>query len=240
MPLEIEYVNGMSTIVRNAGMRDLVVGPVDVADLRSSSGSRRPPAPATAASNGTIVTSGVKNIASRNSTPVTTLASAGPGALGDAGRRLDVRRVATRRDAAPPAGRGERVDQQDLAESAAACPSSSSRSRLVADADHRAHGVEEVGEHQREDEQQRQQRRRPRPKRAEQREVAEQRAGRASRRPCRAARARSSSSRSGWTCPADERRADVGDRLHDDRQDRRDDDADQDRAPDLAHDQHAA
>ena len=105
----------------------------------------------TAASFGMIATSGAKNVASRNSSAGDHAGQAGAGALADARGGLDVGGVAGDAGRAT-GGRGERVDDQDplgvrrdavLVEQAG----------LGADGGHRAHGVEEVGEHQREDEQ---------------------------------------------------------------------------------------
>ena len=141
----------------------------------------------TAASLGTIATSGAKNVASRNSTPVTTLARPvrAPSATPEA--RLDVGRVAG--DAGgTTGGRGERVDDQDplgvrgvavLVEEVG----------LRADGGHRAEGVEEVGEQQREDEQRGRDDAGVLPG-AEQAELAEQREVGLGARSCRATRAR--------------------------------------------------
>ena len=188
-----------------------------------------------AASDGTTWTSGLKNIATRNSTPVTTLARPvrAPSATPDGA--LDVGRV--RRDAARATGRGgQRVDQQHrlrlgqvavLVEQAA----------LGADGGDRADGVEEVGDHDREDDEQRGEDADPL-EAAEQREVADQReVGRADdavgqRRHLQRPAAR-------VDAVGGEGRADVGDRLDDDREHGGRDDPDEQRTLDLADDEHA-
>src|SRR4051812_35711558 len=106
-----------------------------------------------AASNGTTDTSGVKNMATTKSPPVTTLASPVRAPSPTPRRGLDVGGVGRRRRGAA-GDRGQRVDQQDTLR-----PRQLSllveQPRLRPDADDRAHRVEEVGQHQREDEEQR-------------------------------------------------------------------------------------
>ena len=188
-----------------------------------------------AASDGTIWTSGVKNMATRNSRPVDDAGQAGAGAVGDAGGALDVGRV--RRDAARAAGRrGEGVDQQDRLR-LGQVPVLVEQAALGTDGGHGADGVEEVGDHDREDDEQRGDDADPL-EAAEQREVADSErsglpttlsgsCGTCSAQPC------------AFTAPSvAEPRADVGDRLDDDREDRGGDDADQQRALHLADDEH--
>ena len=73
MPLAIEYVNGMTANVRNAG----IATPRSAQSMATTLRAMRKPTTTMAgatASNGTTLTSGVRNMAARNSTPVTTLA----------------------------------------------------------------------------------------------------------------------------------------------------------------------
>ena len=104
-----------------------------------------------AASNGTTSTSGVRNTASRNRKPVTTLAAPVRAPLADAGGRFDVRRVGRRRRG-PTRHGSERVDEQHPLH-ARQLALAVEQSGLRADPDDGAHGVEEVGEHEGEDQQ---------------------------------------------------------------------------------------
>ena len=87
MPLAIEYVNGMTTIVRNAGSAtvkssksiSLICAIISTPTITSAGA---------AASTGTASYSGVKNIAMRNSTPVTTFADVQRMVSGRAGDAL--------------------------------------------------------------------------------------------------------------------------------------------------------
>ena len=108
----------------------------------------------TAASYGMIATSGARRMASEEQQTGHHRRQTGARALADARGGLDVAGV--RRDTGRRRPRPRRPSRRPgSARRSAGCPSSSSRSRLGADRGHRAHRVEEVGQHQREDEQQR-------------------------------------------------------------------------------------
>src|SRR4029450_9917632 len=153
MPLVMEKVNGIRTMVRKAGMAISASAQSMSATCRLS---RKPTTPraGAAASWGMTSTNGVRNSATRNSNAVITLArpvrapSPTPAAdsmevvLGEGGGG----------DAAPAAGRGDAVAQQHPAHPGQLAVAVE-QAALAGHADDRSHGVEEVAQHEGEDEQ---------------------------------------------------------------------------------------
>ena len=108
---------------------------------------------AAATSDGTIDTSGVKNIATRNSRPVTMFAKPGARALADAGAGLDEDGVRRRRGVAARDGADALDDERGL--DAGEVALLVGEAGLFRQARHGAHRVEEVREHEGEDEHER-------------------------------------------------------------------------------------